>query len=301
MFGHSHDHSHDHSTGGENRRNLGLALLLTATLMVAEIVVGLWSGSLALLSDAAHMGTDAAGLAMAFAAITLAQRPPTAKRTYGLYRLEVLAALINAVLLIGVAGYVLYEAAQRISNPQPIEGAWMLATAIAGLCVNIAAAFILRAGAKNNINVRGAFLEVMADMIGSVGVIIAAVIYLTTGWAQADIIVGVGIGLFILPRTVRLARDAIMILLEAAPDRLNRDEIIGKIEQLAEVESVHDLHLWTISSGLEAATAHVVVAECIDHHAALDAVTEVLRDQYGIGHVTIQTEPSEHCETLPTL
>ena len=264
--------------------------------MVVELVAGLVIGSLALLSDAAHMGTDVLGLGMALAAVTLAQRPAPSHRTWGAYRLEVLAALANGVLLFGVAGYVLYEAWQRFSEPREIPGAPLLVVAVLGLVVNVISFRLLAAGSKESLNIRGAYLEVLGDLLGSVGVIVAAVVLLTTGWPYVDPIVGAGIGLFILPRTWQLTRQALRILMEAAPAGMDVDAVRDRIRGLDGVADVHDLHIWTVTSGIETASGHVVLAEGADYHAVLDRVTGMLAEDYGVTHATIQCEPEDHIE-----
>ena len=264
--------------------------------MVVEFVAGFVFNSLALLSDAAHMGTDVLGLGMALAAITLAKRPSTAQRTYGAYRLEVLAALANGLLLFAVAGYVLYEAYRRLFEPPAVPGIPLLVVAVVGLALNLVSFRLLTAGSKESLNVRGAHLEVLADMLGSIGVIVAAVVIYTTGWRYADPLFGAGIGLFILPRTWKLTAQALRVLMEVAPAGLNVDEVRGRILALPGVEDVHDLHIWTLTSGLENATGHVVVAEGADYHEVLDRVVAVLARDYDVTHTTIQCEPASHEE-----
>ncbi|MER3387725.1 MAG: cation diffusion facilitator family transporter [Microcella pacifica] len=259
--------------------------------MVVEFVAGIAVNSLALISDAAHMATDVIGLGMALAAITLAKRPATLQRTYGLYRLEVLAALANGALLFGVAGYVIVEAIQRFSEPPDVPGVPLLVVSTIGLLINIVSFRLLMAGSRESLNIRGAYLEVLADLLGSVGVIAAAVVLLTTGWAYADPIVGVAIGLFILPRTWRLSRQALRILLEVAPPHIDLGELRAAILSVDGVVDIHDLHVWTVTSGLEAASGHIVVSPEHDYHGVLDEILIVLRDDYSIDHPTIQCEP----------
>ncbi|GGC98059.1 cation efflux system protein [Tersicoccus solisilvae] len=288
--GHQHGPSTGGSASGRHLRALIAALCLTGGFMVVEFVVGFTTNSLALISDAGHMGTDVLGLGMATAAILLARRPATAQRTYGLYRLEVLAALANGILLFGVAGYVIVEAMRRISDPPSVPGPPLLVTAVIGLAVNVVSFLLLRSGARNSLNLRGAMLEVMGDMLGSVGVIVAAIILWTTGWPYADPIIGVGIGLFILPRTFILTRQALRILLEVAPAHVNVPKLTSQIEALPGVDSVHDLHVWTLTSGIENATGHVRIAAGADFATVLQATHAVL-DEHGIHHATIQCEP----------
>ncbi len=286
-----HDHAHAGSAGSRHRTALLIAFAITAAYMVVEIVVGVAVGSLALVSDAAHMGTDVLGLGMALAAITLAARRSNPQRTYGLYRLEVLAALANGVLLIGVAVYVLYEAVRRFQEPPEVPGVPLIVVAVIGLAVNLVSFRLLQAGAKESLNLKAASLEVLGDLLGSVGVIVAAIVLLTTGWAYADPIIGVLIGLFILPRTVVLLRGTLRVLLEVAPPHIDVDEVKRVIEDVEGVATVHDLHVWTITSGIESASGHVVLNSGADYDATLRQVLDRLRDQFRIEHATIQCEP----------
>ena len=296
-MGEGHSHPTAASAGGRHRRPLVIAFVLTASYMVVEFVVGFSVNSLALISDAAHMGTDVLGLGMALAAITLASRPATQQRTYGLYRLEVLAALANGILLFAVAGYVLYEAIRRFSEPPDVPGLPLLITAVIGLIINLISFRLLTAGSKESLNVKGAYLEVMGDLLGSIGVIAAAIILFTTGWAYADPIIGVGIGLFILPRTVKLTRQALRILLEDAPPEIDMVAVRADVLAVPGVEAIHDLHVWTITSGMESASGHIVVQEGAEYGPVLDGVLAVLREKHHIDHATIQCEPREFDET----
>lgn len=296
-MGEGHSHPTAASAGGRHRRPLVIAFILTASYMVVEFVVGFSVNSLALISDAAHMGTDVLGLGMALAAITLASRPATQQRTYGLYRLEVLAALANGILLFAVAGYVLYEAIRRFSEPPDVPGLPLLITAVIGLIINLISFRLLTAGSKESLNVKGAYLEVMGDLLGSIGVIAAAIILFTTGWAYADPIIGVGIGLFILPRTFKLTRQALRILLEVAPPEIDMDAVRADVLAVPGVEEIHDLHVWTITSGMESASGHIVLKEGAEYGPVLDGVLAVLREKHNIDHATIQCEPREFDET----
>lgn len=287
-------HSHGASVGARHRAPLTIAFFLTAAYMVAEVIGGLLTNSLALLSDAAHMGTDVLGLGMALAAIILAQRTGPAYRTYGTYRLEVLAALANAVLLFGVAGYVLWEAVERWANPPEVLGWQMGLVAAGGLVVNLISFRLLSRGAKESINVKGAYLEVLGDVLGSIGVLLAAVVIAVTGWRYADPIVAAAVGLLILPRTFILAAQAVRILMEAAPRGVDIEQVRARLATLPGVVATHDLHVWTITSGLDAASGHLVVAEDAEHHQVLDATQRILHDEFGIGHTTIQIEPASH-------
>ena len=296
-MGEGHSHPTAASAGGRHRRPLVIAFVITASYMVVEFVVGFSVNSLALISDAAHMGTDVLGLGMALAAITLASRPATQQRTYGLYRLEVLAALANGILLFAVAGYVLYEAIRRFSEPPDVPGLPLLITAVIGLIINLISFRLLTAGSKESLNVKGAYLEVMGDLLGSIGVIAAAIILFTTGWAYADPIIGVGIGLFILPRTFKLTRQALRILLEVAPPEIDMEAVRADVLAVPGVEEIHDLHVWTITSGMESASGHIVLKEGAEYSPILDGVLAVLREKHHIDHATIQCEPREFDET----
>lgn len=291
-----HDHSHGSIRSGERHKGrLAAAFVVLFAFMVVEVVGGLVTGSLALLSDAGHMLTDVMGLGMALAAIGLASRGSTQQhRTFGLYRLEILAALANAVLLFGVAGYVLIEAIGRLDDPAEVAAAPVLVVAAAGLVANLVAFALLREGAKENLNLEGAYLEVVADTLGSVAVIVGAGVMAVTGWTWVDPVVGVAIGLWILPRTWRLGGQALRILVQAAPPGLDLDEVAGRLAGLDGVTDVHDLHVWTLTSDMEVASAHLVIGVGTDAHGVLDQARDVLREGYGIDHATLQVEPDDH-------
>jgi cobalt-zinc-cadmium efflux system protein len=264
--------------------------------MVAEVVGGLVTGSLALLSDAAHMGTDVLGLGMALAAVLLASRPASSQRTWGTYRLEVLAALANGVVLFGVAGYLLFEAWQRVTDPPEVAGVAVLVLASVGLAVNLVSLRLLRTGSSESLNVKGAYLEVLSDTIGSVGVMVAGAVVALTGWTYADPVIAAAIGLFILPRTWRLCGQAVRIIMEIAPPDVDVADVEQRLARLPGVAGVHDLHLWTLTSGVEAASCHVVVADGADAHGVLDSVGDLLRDEYNVAHSTIQCETADHID-----
>ncbi len=289
---------HQHTSvraGARHLRPLFIALVLVVVFMVVEIIAGFVTGSLALLSDAGHMATDAVGLGMALAAITAANKTDSeGHRTYGLYRLEILAALANAVLLFGVAGYVLIEAARRFQDPPDVLSGPMLLVAGLGLIVNVIGWWLLRQGATESINVEGAFLEVLADLIGSIGVIIAALLLRYTGWAYADPIFGAAIGLFILPRAWRLGRRALRILVQAAPKGLDLEELRSQLAAIPGVTDIHDLHVWTLTSEMDVATVHLVNRDGTDPHPILDQARALLQDKYRISHATLQVEPETH-------
>ncbi|HRC08803.1 MAG TPA: cation diffusion facilitator family transporter [Miltoncostaeales bacterium] len=279
------------SAAGRHQRPLLIAFGLTATFMIVEVIAGLASGSVALLSDALHMGTDVLGLGMALAAVKLAKRTAPAHRTFGTYRLEILAALANGVLLFAVAIYILIEAWQRVRNPEGVTSGTMLIVAIVGLIINLISFKLLTAGAKESINVKGAFFEVLSDLLGSIGVIIAAIIVALTGWTYADPLIGAAIGLFILPRTWRLTGQAVRILMEAAPPGMDIDEVRSTIAAIEGVSSVHDVHVWTLTSGLDAAAVHVIIEQGADLGSVLTDVHTILAARYNVVHATIQVEP----------
>jgi len=289
----SHDHMHGLSAAGRHRGPLLAAFILTLAYALVEVVTGFLFGSLALLSDAGHMLTDVVGLGMALAAIQVASQRRDPRQTYGLYRLEVLAALANAALLFGVAAYVLYEAARRFLQPPEVPGLPLLVIAAIGLIVNLISFALLRSGAKESLNVRGAFLEVFSDMLGSAGVIVAGIILITTGWPYADPIIGAGIGLFILPRAWRLGRDALRILLEMAPPGMDVASADRELCALPGVVDVHDLHIWTLTSGMNMASGHLTVRSAADVGPVLVAARRLLAERFDVTHVTLQCEPQE--------
>jgi cobalt-zinc-cadmium efflux system protein len=272
-----------------------ISFALIVAFLVVQVVVGVVTGSLALLSDAGHMATDALGLGMAVAAI---QAASTARahphRTFGLYRLEILAALVNAGLLFAVAGYVLVEAVGRIGDARDIASTPVLVVGVIGLAVNLVAFKLLRAGAKDSLNMRGAYLEVLSDALGSVGVIGAALVWGITGWTWVDPVIGAVIGVFILPRAWRLAREALLVLIQAAPARLDIDVLRQDLATIVGVVDVHELHVWTLTSEMDVATAHLMVSVGADSHAVLDQARQLLADRHGITHATLQIEPDDH-------
>ncbi len=290
-----HSHGAVQSAAARHRRPLLIALGLGILVFLVEIVTAVLTNSLALLSDAGHVLTDAAGLGLALAAIQVASRPPRdPARTYGHYRLEILAALVNAVLLLGVSGYVFVEAVLRFSHPPHVVAVPVLVVASVGLVANVVALALLRNGASESLNVQGAFLEVVADTLGSVGTIIAAVVLVTAGWRLVDPIVGATVALFILPRAIRVGGQALRILLQAAPPHVDVDELRRHLEQLPGVVDVHDVHVWTLTSEMHVMSAHLMVGAGVDSHAVLDRAREVLRDDYEIPHATLQVEPDTH-------
>jgi cobalt-zinc-cadmium efflux system protein len=303
--GHDHGHAHSHAppTGtaaAAYRGRLRAALSITLAVMVVEIVGGVLADSLALIADAAHMATDGLGLGMALLAIHFANRPPTGNRTFGYARAEILAALANCLLLLGVGGYVLYEAIQRFLTPAATEGSLMVWFGAVGLVANMISLTLLMRGQQESLNVRGAFLEVAADALGSLAVIISALVILATGWQAADPIASLVIGLMIVPRTFKLLRETLDVLLEAAPRGVDMAEVRAHILGLDGVEDVHDLHAWTITSGMPVLSAHVVVRSDIlsatGHEKMLHELQECLGDHFDVEHCTFQLEPGGHAE-----
>lgn len=290
--GHDHGeggHAHNH-TAGANARSLAIALGLTGTFLVAELVGAWLFNSLALLSDAAHMFTDSAALAIALAAIRIGQRPADKRRTYGYRRFEILAAAFNAVLLFVVAGFVLYEGVQRFFVPAEVQSLGMLAVASGGLVINLVAMRILAGGKEASLNVKGAYLEVWADMLGSLGVIGAALLIWATEWNWVDPIVAIAIGLWVLPRTWVLLRDTTHILLQGVPRGIDLDVVRAAMRAEPGVADVHDLHLWSVAGDDASLTAHVVVVDATGAEGVRAALAAMLEERFAIHHATIQTE-----------
>lgn len=292
-------HDHAHTPAGKNKRRLAVVLGLTTMYLAAEVIGGLLTGSLALLADAGHMLTDVAGLGLALLAIRFAERPATPERTYGYYRVEILAALANAVVLIGISLYVLYEAYERFRNPPEVQSGAMLLVALVGLVINIIGIVILRAGARESLNMKGAYFEVLSDLLTSIGVIIAGLVMLTTGWYYADPLISAGIGLFILPRTWMLLRDAVGVLLEGTPSDVNLAELRRAVEDVEGVAGTHDLHVWSLTSGVNAMSVHAVLAGGASHDQVLAAIRRHVTSSFKISHVTVQVE-SEGCAEWET-
>jgi cobalt-zinc-cadmium efflux system protein len=267
-MGHGHAHG-GVSAAGKNKKNLAIVLGLTLTYLIAEVIGGLWFNSLALLADAGHMLTDVMGLALALLAIWFAEKPATPERTYGYYRFEILAALTNAVVLIGISLYIV---------------------AGIGLVINLFGMWLLYGSSKESLNMKGAYFEVLSDMLTSIGVIIAGIIMLTTGWYYADPLLSAGIGLFILPRTWKLMMDAVGVLLEGTPSDVNIAALRESLEKLKGVAEIHDLHVWSITSGINAMSVHAVLAETAEHDDVLARVHEHCTKKFEISHVTVQTE-----------
>lgn len=283
-------HGHSHTPAGKNKRSLAIVLALTGAYLLSEVVGGLMTHSLALLADAGHMLTDVAGLALALLAIRFAERPATPERTYGYYRLEILAALTNGVVLIAISLYILYEAYERFLHPPKVQSGAMLAIAFVGLVVNLLGIYLLRAASEESLNMKAAYFEVFYDMLASVGVIAAGIIMLTTGWYYADPLISAGIGLFILPRTWLLLRDAVGVLLEGTPADVNLTALRETIQSVAGVADVHDLHVWSLTSGVNAMSVHTVLADHALHDEVLAAVRQQVTSEFKIVHATVQVE-----------
>ena len=298
-------HSHSHSRGpatvtGQHRRALLAVLGISTAIAVAEVIGTIITGSLVLLADAAHMAADAAGVGLSLLATWFAGRPATAKRTFGYARAEILAAMANALLLLGMAALIFTEAIQRLSSPPGISSGLLIAFGAGALVANTISLLLLRAGQAESLNVRGAFLEVAADTLGAAAVIVTGVIVSVTGATLADPIASMVVGVLILPRTWRLLREAVDILLEASPEGIDLDEIRTHMAGLPGVREVHELHVWTITSGLPVFSAHVVVdPEIIEAGRSaimLDQLQDCLRGHFDVDHSTFQLEPAGHAE-----
>ena len=292
--GHEHFPGHGHASGG--RKGLLLALGITVLMMVAEIVGGLLSNSLALLSDAGHMFTDAMALVLSFLAMKFAEMPATDKRTFGFYRLEILAALLNGVTLVLISLYIIYEAYQRILSPEPVASTLMLVVALIGLIANIAGALFLVKHRETNLNIRGAFLHIIGDAVSSVGVIIGGVIISATGWYLVDPLLSILIALGIIAGAVGLVTESVSILLESVPSHINVASVASEIGQVAGVREAYHIHVWTITSGVYALSAHVIVNDQMvsDSRKLLDTIRDLLAERFRIQHSTIQLE-CERC------
>ena len=287
---------HAHSAAAGHRQRLVAVFSLTLSIFVIEVVGALLSNSLALLADAGHVFTDVFGIGFALAAIWLAGRPATSSRSFGFLRVEIFAAVANAILLFGVSAYVLYEAWRRLSEPPEVASGLMLAVAVVGLLANAISLFLLREAQGESLNMRGAYLEVMGDLAGSVAVIVAALVIMLTGWTQADAVASAVIGLLILPRTWSLLREALDVLLEATPKGINLDHVREHILEAPGVAGVHDLHAWTITSGMNVVSAHVVLEEGAKTGDILDHLGMCLSDDFDVKHSTFQLETPEHVQ-----
>jgi len=293
---------HEREThGSRHKHRLRYVFALTAAFLVVEAVAGVLTGSLSLMADAAHMLVDAGGLLLSLLAVWFAERPATPAKTYGYYRVEILAALVNGVVICLLAAGILIKAYERLWEPTHVLGGPMLAVAVVGLAVNLAGIALLHAGAGESLNVRGAYLEVIGDAASSAAVIAAGAVILLTGWGIADPIASALIAVMILPRTWTLLRHAVNVLLEAAPAHLDVTEIEAALASAAGVRRVHDLHVWTLTSGREAMSAHVVVAPAAAADRILEQLHVILHARFGIDHTTIQieTEPAALLQIAP--
>lgn len=289
------DHDHSQPSGSAARsqvRPLLIALAITGTFLVVEVIGGLLTNSLALLADAGHMATDVAALLLSLGAIWLARRPATPRRSFGYLRAEVLAALINSATLVAISFYIFWEAFQRLGEPPHVDSGPMLAVAVAGLLANLASAWVLSRGGghQHNLNTRGAFLHVMGDLLGSVGAILAALIMLATGWYLADPLLSAGIGLLILWSSWRLLQATVGVLLEATPDDIDPVAVAQAMRACPGVAGVHDLHIWTVTSGLVALSGHIELTDLAAWPNVMTELTDQLRSEFGIAHVTLQPE-----------
>jgi cobalt-zinc-cadmium efflux system protein len=293
-------HSHEVTATNAHRKRLLVVLVITFLVLIAEVIGGLIAGSLALLADAGHMLTDSTGLIMALIAAALATRAATVRRTFGLQRAEVLAALANALLLVGVAVWVLIIAVDRLRNPAEIRSGLMLAVAVVGVLANLAGVLVLHPAQSKSLNMRGAYLEVFGDLVGSLAVILAAVLILITGWTPFDAIASLAIVVLIIPRAWSLLREVVDVLLEATPHGVDLAEVREHIRRVRGVVDVHDLHAWTITSGVPVLSAHVIVDHaCISEGRSgevLDRLGECLGGHFDVSHCTFQLEPVGHQE-----
>ncbi|WP_119066989.1 cation diffusion facilitator family transporter [Aggregatilinea lenta] len=293
-----------HSGTASHRRALWIVLSLTGVFLAVEFVTGLLTNSLALVADAAHMLTDVGGLALALFAAWISTKPRTAEKTYGYYRVEIMAALLNAVVLFGTGLYILYEAYQRFRDPPEVVSVPMLIVAVIGLVVNLIGIRVLHGASQESLNLQGAFLEVVSDTLGSLGVIIAAAVMWAFGWMLADPVISVVISVFIFPRAWKLMGEAVHVLLEGAPADVDVSEVRAALAGIEGVAGVHDLHVWTITTGADSLSAHVVLAQgaTIDRaQRVLDTIRVLTQEQFGIAHTTIQIEPSSLEREEPAL
>ena len=291
----THDHGSVHGTRPSATRALKIALGLTIALLVAEVVGGLLSNSLALLADAGHMLTDAGALALSLFVAWMCRQPSMPEKTYGYLRWEILAALLNGATLLLISGWIVWEAVQRFQAPEPVAGGLMLWFALAGLAVNVFAAWILHGVHGQSLNVRGAYLHVMGDLLASGGTVIAALIVRFTGWLGADPVASLISTVLIIGSAWRLVREAVDVLLEAAPPHIALEAVRGRLEAIPGVESVHDLHVWTVTSGVVAMSVHAIVREPEHHQDVLERAHDLLQEM-GIHHVTVQLERREMYE-----
>ncbi len=293
----SDDHSHSHGDFSELRKKsksaMVMVLVLTTTYMVIEVVAGIYTGSLALIADAGHMLGDVAALVLALIAVWFAGRTPSEQKTYGYYRTEILAALLNGVVLVGLSLYILYEAFERFTHPPDILSGPMLGVAVGGLVVNLIAIKLLSGSSENSLNAKAAYLEVLGDLLGSVAVIIASLVIMFTGWKVADPIVSSLIGLMILPRTWTMIRECIHILMEGTPEHVDMKKLTERLMSVKGVINVHDLHVWTITSGRDAMSAHIRIDENAIPNVVLNEISMIAQSEFNLRHSTLQIEQQE--------
>jgi len=294
-----HRHEHEHERLGPDQRALAGALTLLVAFMGVEAVAGVLAGSLALLADAGHMLADAASVGLALFAVWLSRRPPTPKRSFGYRRAEILAALANGVALVAVAIWIFIEAGRRLADPPDVAGGWILAVGSAGLAINLVAAALLYRRREASLNVRAAFRHVLADLAGSFGVIAAAIVILTTGWDSADPLIGLAIGLLVLASSWRVLKESIEILLEATPTGVDAEAVGRSMIAVESVVEVHDLHIWTITSGFPALSAHVLVDPEADCHAVRRTLEAMLQERFGLEHTTLQVDHARPRADVP--
>jgi len=291
------------SAGAKHNRSLRIVFGITASFLVVEVIVGFLSNSLALLSDAAHMLTDVGGQALALFAIWMSSKPRTNKKTFGYYRTEIFSAMINAIVLLFISGFILVEAWQRFKEPPAVAGIPMLAVAVCGLIINLVAMKILKAGSSESINIKGAFLEVVSDMLSSVGVIIAGIIILLTGWLYIDPIMSALIGLFILPRTFSLLKESVNIMLEGVPKDIDYSMVEKWFIDQPEISVVNDLHIWTVTSGINALSVQLIIKKEIDLNEMTTAIYQIKRElaeKFNITHATIEFQ-GDKFEYVPNI
>jgi cobalt-zinc-cadmium efflux system protein len=298
MTGHSH--GGPATATGRYRRALVTVMGLSALIAVAEIIGALITGSLVLLADAAHMAADTAGVGLSLLAVYFASRPPTARRTFGYARAEILAAMANAVLLFGLAAYIIVDAIRRLMSPPSVESGLVIVFGVVALGANAVSLMLLRRGQAESLNLRGAFLEVASDALGALAVIVTGIVIATTGFTRADPIASLAVGVLILPRTWRLLRETVDVLLEASPQGMDLTEVRAHMTDLPGVRDVHDLHAWTITSGLPVLSAHVVVDPGVMDNGRcagmLDRLQDCLRGHFDVEHSTFQLEPAGHAD-----
>lgn len=306
-MGHHHDHGdghgHHHHGRGASKKALLISFIIITLFLIVEVIGGFITNSLALLSDAGHMLSDASALLLSLIAIHIAARPPTARRTFGMHRFEILAALINGVTLVVISLFIFWEAYQRLLDPPQVASGKMIIIAIIGLLANIAAAFVLMRGDyKDNVNVRSAFLHVLGDLLGSVGAIVGGILMWSFDWYIADPLISIIVALLILLSAWRVTKDSVNILLESTPSRIDSTRVEDSLKQLSGVTKVHDLHIWTVTSGFDSLTCHLIVEDGLPSYPVLGEALELLQREFGISHATIQIENSSvqhselHCQ-----